>query len=254
MDGAQLKDFLDQKVLEFSNPDFFIPTDAIQIPWSFDSDADREIAGFIAALIAWGQRPTIIKNANKWMDLMDREPKNFLLNASEKDFSLFNSLVHRTLNGEDAVFITRKLSQLIREHGSINDFLKKQDAGIKAKIQALHNFFNTDDCLPRTAKHIANPAKGSAAKRLIMYFRWMVRKQNSPGADFGIWDCLSPSELMLPLDIHTGNISTKLGLLKRKQSDWKAVEEVSSALRKMDPHDPIKYDYALFGLGAFEGF
>ena len=218
MDGAQLKDFLDQKVLEFSNPDFFIPTDPIQIPWSFDSDADREIAGFIAALIAWGQRPTIIKNANKWMDLMDREPKNFLLNPSEKDFSLFNSLVHRTLNGEDAVFITRKLSQLIREHGSINDFLKKQDAGIKAKIQALHNFFNTDDCLPR------------------------------------IWDCLSPSELMLPLDIRKANISTKLGLLKRKQSDWKAVEEVSSALRKMDPHDPIKYDYALFGLGAFEGF
>ncbi len=251
---SEVKDLLDLKLEQFAGPEFFIPTDPIQIPHSFSDPADIEIAAMLSAIIAWGQRKSIITNAKKWMAYMDNAPFQFLSQAQEKDFKPMEGFVHRTLNGFDCKFISIRLSELLKEHGSIDKFLMTSGPTLKDKIIAIHQYFNNDDCLARTAKHFANPAKGSAAKRWVMLFRWMVRPASAPGADFGIWNCLKPADLMLPLDVHTKNVSHKLGILTRKQQDWKAVEEVSSVLRSFDPTDPAKYDYALFGLGAFEQF
>ncbi|TXC78662.1 TIGR02757 family protein [Luteibaculum oceani] len=252
--GQELKAFLDEKAEQYGNPELFIPSDPIQIPHQFSDPKDQEVVGFFTALIAWGQRPTIIKNAQKWVEALDGTPYQYLMHAKPQEFNHLDRFVHRTMNGIDAIFITERLSRLIKMHGSIDRFLMQFPGGAKEKLVGLHHFFVFEQTLPRTAKHIANPSKGSAAKRLNMYFRWMVRKNKSTGVDFGIWKCLEPKDLMLPLDVHTGNVSRKLGLLNRKQSDWKAVDEITHNLRNLDKMDPIKYDYALFGLGAFEGF
>ncbi len=254
MSPKELKDFLDEKAEQYSQPGFFIETDPIQVPHAFSSPKDQEVAGFLTALISWGQRKTIITNAQLWLELMDNAPYEFLMEAQPSDFNRFARITHRTLNGEDAMYITERLSRLIKLHGSINRFLADFEGGCMDKLQALHYFFVIAKTPQRTAKHIANPKKGSAAKRLCMYFRWMTRKPEALGVDFGIWDCLHPADLKLPLDVHTSNVGRQLGLLHRKQNDWKAVEEISEALKKLDPEDPVKYDYALFGLGAFEKF
>lgn len=250
---SELKDFLDEKVEKFNRPDF-IASDPIQIPHQFSKKEDIEISAFLAATIAWGQRITIINNANRIMKLMDHSPHEFIMNAKPKDLKKFEGFVHSTFNTEDVIFFMRSLQNIYKNHKGLEAVFhtpEKKDV----LLHAITNFRAVFFSIPhntRTRKHVSNPMDNSSAKRLCMYLRWMARKDKR-GVDFGIW-ALSPAELMCPLDIHSGNVARKLGLLKRTQNDWKAVEELTANLRKMDAKDPVKYDFALFGLGAFEKF
>ena len=249
-----LKDFLDEKA-EFYNRKKFIQSDPIQIPHQYLKKEDIEIAGFLAATIAWGNRTSIIKNATKMMSLMDESPYDFITNHEAKDLEVFNGFVHRTFNAEDLKYFVGALQNLYKNHGGLETAMS-QDAAELGVQPALHHFKKRFFELPhqiRTQKHLADPLKGSAAKRINMYLRWMVRS-SSTGVDFGIWKNISTSILSCPLDVHSGNVARKLGLLKRKQNDHKAVLELDLNLRKLDKIDPVKYDFALFGLGVFEGF
>jgi uncharacterized protein (TIGR02757 family) len=250
-----IKGFLEEKYLLYNNKSF-IPTDPIQIPHLFSKKEDIEVAGFFAATIAWGQRKSIIANSKKLMEWMDNSPHEFILGHNTKDLEPFKRFVHRTYNGTDCVFFIRSLQNIYKKHGGLEDaFAKgiKKNENIKQAITRFRDLFLKTKHEKRSEKHVSNPDSGSSAKRLCMYLRWMVRKDKC-GVDFGIWNKISPSQLCLPLDVHTGNVSRRLGLLKRKQDDWKAVEEITSVLKQFDPKDPVKYDFALFGLGAFEGF
>jgi uncharacterized protein (TIGR02757 family) len=253
MKSAELKKFLDEKVDQFNRPGFIGP-DPVSIPHLFTKKEDIEIAGFLAATIAWGQRVTILNNANKMMNLMGRSPYDFIMSAKKKDLEKFDGFVHRTFNSVDAVFFLRSLRNIYAKHGGLEASFRtneKQDVLLHA-ITGFREIFFSIPHETRTRKHVSNPMDNSSAKRLCMYLRWMARKDKR-GVDFGIWK-FSASELMCPLDVHSGNVARKLGLLKRTQNDWKAVEELTAALRKMDPADPVKYDFALFGLGVFEKF
>jgi uncharacterized protein (TIGR02757 family) len=251
-----LKSFLDEKYLLYNNRSF-IETDPISIPHLFTKKEDIEIAGLLAATIAWGQRKSIISNANKLVIWMDNSPHEFILNYSEKELSPFKTFVHRTFNGDDCVFFIRSLRNIYKNHDGLENIfakgLHREDTNIENAILSFRTTFLEIKHLQRSEKHISNPLAKSSAKRLCMYLRWMVRKDNK-GVDFGIWKSIIPSQLCLPLDVHTGNVSRKLGLLKRQQNDWRAVEEITNVLKQFDPKDPVKYDFALFGLGAFEGF
>ncbi len=232
-----------------SKPDF-IPHDPIQIPHRFSKKEDIEIAGFLAATIAWGQRVTIINNAHRMMEMMDNAPHDFIVNHKASDRKRFEGFVHRTFNEIDAMFFTEALQHLyLNVQGLEGAFIAKPGVDAKERISHFHQQFFSIEHLPRTTKHVSNPAKGSSAKRLNMYLRWMVRP-NKEGIDFGIWQHMKPAELMMPLDVHTSTIGRKLGLISSKQDDWKAVEELTTALRQFDPEDPVKYDFALFGMGA----
>ncbi|PCH70067.1 MAG: TIGR02757 family protein [Bacteroidales bacterium] len=252
---SELKDFLDEKY-DLYNRESFITTDPIQIPRSFSKKEDVEIAGFLSASIAWGQRPTIIRNAKWLVERMDQQPHDFILNASNSDFDVFKQFKHRTFNGDDCIFFLKSLQNIYQNHDGLENVFAKgllETSTIKGALAYFRVVFFEAEHLDRSQKHISNVLKKSAAKRLNMYLRWMVRKDNR-GVDFGLWSKISPAKLYLPLDVHTGNVGRKLGLLSRKQNDWPAVEEITENLRKFDPADPIKYDYALFGLGAFEKF
>ena len=253
---VSIKDFLDEKLLLFNNKSF-IETDPIQIPHQFTKKEDIEISAFLAATIAWGQRKTIISNALKLMLWMDNAPHDFILNHSAKELTPFKKFVHRTFNGVDCVFFIKSLQNIYLKHGGLeNAFvkgLKKNDDNIKNAIVGFRKTFLEIKHESRSDKHISNPESKSSAKRLCMYLRWMVRNDKK-GVDFGIWNKINASQLCLPLDVHTGNVSRKLGLLQRTQNDWQAVEDITSVLRQFDKTDPVKYDFALFGLGAFEGF
>lgn len=253
--AAELKEFLDEKYEQYNRLDF-IESDPISIPHRFSKKEDIEIAGFLAATIAWGQRVTIINNANKLMKLMDDAPHDFILNAKAKDLKRFNNFVHRTFNGTDAMFFMSSLQNIYKKHGGLENVFvsKSKDEACKEAIMNFRKVFFSIPHPERTGKHVSNPAENSSAKRLCMYLRWMVR-DDKRGVDFGIWkNSVQAKDLMCPLDVHTGNVGRKLGLLKRTQNDWKAVTELSDNLRKLDKKDPIKYDFALFGLGVFEGF
>lgn len=252
---SDLKEFLEEKY-DLYNRESFITTDPIQIPRTFSKKEDVEIAGFLSASIAWGQRPTIIRNAKWLVDRMDQAPHEFILNASDTDFQVFKQFKHRTFNGDDCVFFLKALQNIYQNRGGLEDVFakgRKESGTVKGALAYFREVFFEAEHLNRSQKHISNVMKKSAAKRLNMYLRWMVRKDDR-GVDFGIWNQLSSADLYLPLDVHTGNIGRKLGLLTRKQNDWPAVEEITENLRKFDPTDPIKFDYALFGLGAFEKF
>ncbi len=252
---ADLKEFLEEKY-DLYNRESFITTDPIQIPRAFSKKEDVEIAGFLSASIAWGQRPTIIRNAKWLVDRMDQQPHEFILNASNTDFEVFKQFKHRTFNGDDCIFFLKSLQNIYQNHISLEDvFAKgaKDSDTVKGALAYFREVFFEAEHLDRSQKHISNVLKKSSAKRLNMYLRWMVRKDDR-GVDFGLWNQISSADLYLPLDVHTGNVGRKLGLLTRKQNDWPAVEEITENLRKFDPLDPIKYDYALFGLGAFEKF
>lgn len=255
-DISLLKDFLEEKYLLYNNKSF-IPTDPIQIPHQFTKKEDIEIAGFLAATIAWGQRKSIINNSNKLMLWMDNAPHDFTLNHKPKDLLPFENFVHRTFNGIDCVFFLKSLQHIYKKHGGLeNAFSKHMDSkitSIKPAIVGFRKLFLEYKHAKRSEKHISNPETKSSAKRLSMYLRWMVRKDKK-GVDFGIWNSIDPSQLCLPLDVHTGNVSRKLGLLQRTQDDWQAVEEITGVLKQFDKKDPVKYDFALFGLGAFEKF
>lgn len=252
---GNIKEFLDEKADRYNHPDF-IESDPIQIPHQYSEKNDIEISAFLASAIAWGQRVTIIKNLQKLMALMDHAPYDFVINHSENDLERLSYFKHRTFNGEDCKFFIRSLKNIYLNHSSIGDlvqniFLEKKD--VFEVLSGLRKVFFEIEYPTRTQKHFSNVLKGTSAKRLNMFFRWMIRKDNC-GVDFGLWEKIPMSELYLPLDVHTGNVARKLGLLKRKQNDWKAVEEITSVLKSFDPIDPVKYDFALFGLGVFEKF
>ena len=251
-----LKEFLDFKYQQFNCGDF-IADDPVGIPHRYSIQEDIEIAGFIAASLAWGNRKSIISSCNKIMEAMGNSPYDFVMNYSTKKSKVLDGIKHRTFNAFDLEVFILCLQNVYQKHQNLENlfvklFLENPDFG-KA-ISQFKSAFLGDFISSRTQKHISNPAINSSAKRLCMYLRWMVRKDNN-GVDLGIWNStISPALLHLPLDVHTGNISRKLGLLQRTQNDWKAVQEVTQNLREFCPEDPIKYDFALFGLGAIEKF
>lgn len=254
MNQNQLKEFLDFKVAQYNQPEF-IESDPIQIPHLFRQKEDIEIAGFLTATIAWGNRKSILKNANAMMQIMDHAPYDFLNNAEKSDFENLPLFVHRTFNRIDLQFFLKSLQSIYKKHNGLESVFTKYTSE-KSTQEAIHQFKKVFFELPhplRTEKHVSDPLKNSAAKRLNMFLRWMVRKDENY-VDFGLWKNIAPAALSCPLDVHSGNIARKLGLLKRKQNDAKAVNELDVNLRNLSPIDPVKYDFALFGLGVFEKF
>lgn len=251
---SELKEFLDSKVEDYNHPRF-IESDPIQIPHQFSKKEDIEISGFLTATIAWGNRKSIINNANKMMHLLDHAPHDFILNHKEQDLEHLKTFVHRTFNGEDLIQFIKSLRHIYNNYKGLESLfaLNADKQSMQRSISEFKRVFFEIPHLQRTMKHVSDPLKNSAAKRINMYLRWMVRNDNT-GVDFGIWNSLSPAQLSCPLDVHSGNVARKLKLLKRKQNDAKALSELDSALRRLDPNDPVKYDFALFGLGVFEGF
>lgn len=247
-----LKEFLDAKWEQYEHPDF-IKDDPIQIPHHFSLKQDIEIAGFLTASIAWGNRKSIITNATKMMQLMDEAPYDFVLNYHEKDLCRFDGFVHRTFNGDDMKTFVRALGRLYRAYQSLEGFFAGHaiDGSLQTAIAAFKRAFFQDFPDNRATKHVADPSRGSSAKRINMWLRWMVRSADR-GVDFGIWKNIPPAWLSCPLDVHTGRIARQLGLLNRKQNDAKALMELDANLRYLDPTDPVKYDFALFGLGVHE--
>lgn len=250
MTTDDLKDFLDEKV-ELYNSKSFIENDPIQIPHRFSLKQDIEITGFLTATISWGNRKSIIKDAEKMLDFMEGEPFAFVKNFEENDLkTLDNKSIHRTFSGEDFAEFLRNLQRVYNHYESLEDLFLVNDGE--------YNFYHSlarfrevflGKTPHRSHKHVSSTYKNSSAKRLMMFLRWMVRHDNK-GVDFGIWNRIDPKFLSVPLDVHTGNISRKLGIIRRKQNDWKTVEEMDIVLRKMNPHDPAVYDFALFGLGV----
>ena len=253
MNKETVSSFLEEKVIQYQQPQF-IETDPIQIPYLFSKKEDIEISGFIAATLSWGNRKSILKSAQTFMALMDSAPHEFIMNATENDYNSLSNFKHRTFNGADARFFCQSLKNIYTHHGGLeNAFFTKPDVSLQENISLFKAiFFNIPHPL-RTTKHVSDPLKGSAAKRLNMFLRWMVR-DHSQKVDFGIWSKIKPSQLSCPLDVHSGRVARKLGLLDRTQNDGKAVSELDNSLRMLDPLDPVKFDFALFGLGVFEGF
>jgi uncharacterized protein (TIGR02757 family) len=255
IDPAELKSFLDEKATLYNTPRF-IQTDPIQVPHTFTESGDIEISAFLTAALSWGRKATIISNARKLMAMMPGGPHAFLLDAGERDLAKFLPFVHRTFNGIDCIYFLKALSRIYRDLGGLETVFSKGYAAhgdlAGAIIGFREVFFQVADP-GRTAKHLPDLQKNSAGKRLNMFLRWMVRR-DPQGVDFGIWDQIPMHALYIPLDVHSGSVARKLGLLNRKQNDWSAVEELTSKLQEMDPADPVRYDYALFGLGSFEQF
>jgi uncharacterized protein (TIGR02757 family) len=253
MNFNDLKSFLDQKADQYNHPDF-ITSDPIQIPHRFTQKEDIEIAGFLSATIAWGNRKSIITNAGKMMTLLGNAPYDFVMSHSETDLQRLDAFVHRTFNGQDFSAFIRGLKNIYENHGGMESVFATHAAqSLQDSIHEFKKLFFEAQHQQRSQKHISDPMKNSAAKRINMYLRWMVRDDNR-GVDFGLWKGISPSLLSCPLDVHSGNVARKLGILSRTQNDAKALAELDASLRKFDPADPVKYDFALFGLGAFEKF
>lgn len=251
---GDMKDYLDEMADRY-NTSSFIDDDPVSVPHQFSKKEDIEISGFLTATISWGNRKAILAGAHKMMQLLDHQPYDFVMNHDARDLRSLNHFVYRTFNGEDLKQFIRSLRHIYLNHHGLEKLFTEQMIGKVNGQHAIHHFrscFFESNKSERTTKHVADPLSGSSAKRLNMFLRWMVRKDHRK-VDFGIWKGISPSQLSLPLDVHTGNIARKLGLLQRKQNDWKAVEEIDDVLRGFDPQDPVKYDFALFGLGAIGG-
>lgn len=248
----EILDLLNESYLKYNNRSF-IENDPICIPHQFTKKEDIEIAAFLSATIAWGNRKSIINNAAKLLTRMDNAPHAFILEHSKKELKPFEKFVHRTFNGKDCVFFLQSLKNIYTKYNSLEAAFENKidpsDQNLKYNIVSFRNLFLDTTHLSRSEKHISNPMQKSSAKRLCMFLRWMVR-DDKKGVDFGIWKNIQTKDLCLPLDVHTGNVSRTLGLLKRTQNDWLAVEEITSVLRQLDPKDPVKYDFSLFGLGV----
>lgn len=256
MTQAELKAFLDEKVDTYNVPGF-ITNDPISIPHRFNRKQDIEIAGLFAAVLAWGQRVTIINKCLELLSWMDHAPYEFMLHAEENDLKPFTEFKHRTFNGTDCLYFIYFLQDFYQKHDSLEEaFVQGQysaaDAG-NALSSFYEQFFSLPDYPPRTRKHIQTPLKKSACKRMNMYLRWMVRNDDR-GVDFGLWNRISPSQLVCPCDLHVDRVARKLGLISRKQTDWQTAIELTEGLRKFDSEDPVRYDFALFGLGIEEKF
>lgn len=244
-----MKQFLDEKAEQYERLEF-MELDPIQIPHAFSTKEDIEISAFLIAVLSWGQRKTIINKGKELMQRMDGQPAAFIQSASAEELKSLNGFVHRTFQSADALAFVESLRRIYR-NGGLEKMLSELIIayGMQEGLSRFKTSFFTENAEKRSHKHLPNPNSGSAAKRVNMFLRWMVRSDKRE-VDFGIWKSLSPSQLYLPLDVHTSNIARKLGLLHRKQDDWRAVEELTETLRKFDSADPVKYDFALFGLGV----
>lgn len=254
-----VKKFLDRKAAEFNQPTF-INNDPVCIPHQFQKKQDIEIAGFFAAIFAWGIRKTIIKKASHLMALMDDAPHDFICHHQESDLKRMLGFCHRTFNGTDLLYFISFFKHHYARHDSLEaafqppDLLRQHTEPMESRLNYFYQyFFSLEDVPPRTLKHIASPQKKSACKRINMFLRWMVRSDNQ-GVDFGIWTTIKPSELICPVDLHVARVAKRFGLLERNQVDWQAAVELTENLRKLDNADPVQYDYALFGLGILEKF
>ena len=253
--NKNLKPLLDECVEKYNHPSF-IENDPISIPHRFSKKQDIEISGFWTAMLAWGQRKTIINKANELFELMDNAPYDFIKNHEEKDRERFLQFKHRTFQATDTLYFLAFLQWFYQNHNSLEEaFLKNMKKGGEhtgAALEGFHNlFFSLPEFPQRTKKHISTPASKSACKRLNMFLRWMVRQDNK-GVDFGVWKKIKPTQLLIPLDVHVDRVARKFNLIQRKQRDWLTVLELTENLRKFDPDDPVKYDFALFGLGVLE--
>lgn len=250
-----MKLFLDDKYRQYGQPEF-ITEDPISIPQTFSIKEDVEISAFLTALISWGRRPSIISKAGALMHLMDNQPFEFVTSAPSSDLKRLETFVYRTFNSSDLLFLIHALKGVYLEKGGLEAIAQQAwntHGNAKDVIIALRESLLSYSHLKRSEKHLANPGAGSAAKRINMFLRWMVRSDRE-GVDFGLWKHIPANGLQCPLDVHTARVARKLGLLQRKQNDWRAVEELTNNLRTFDPNDPVKYDYALFGLGIYEKF
>jgi uncharacterized protein (TIGR02757 family) len=251
----ELKDFLDQKVAEYNQPGF-ITYDPVSIPHRFSKKQDIEIAGFIAAALAWGQRKTIINKCGELLAMMDNAPYDFVLHHSDADLKTLLGFKHRTFNDIDTLYFVAFFRWFYKQHESLEEAFTigwKEDEDIMEKLLGnFHDFFfRLPDAPQRTRKHIATPKRKSACKRINMFLRWMVRSDDK-GVDFGIWKTIKPYQLICPCDLHVDRVGRKLGLIERKQTDWQTAVELTAKLREFDPQDPVKYDFALFGMGVEE--
>jgi len=255
LNSEELKTYLDQKVEQYNQPSF-IETDPISIPHNFSKKQDIEISAFLIATIAWGGRKAIIKSGKKLLSLMDNSPYDFICNFQHRDLIPFQNFVYRTFNNDDILYFLTSLKNIYLNHGGLEKVFTKsyqKNNDIGESIEGFRSTFFELEHLKRTERHVSSPKKSSAAKRLNMFLRWMVRDDNR-GVDFGIWNRLNTSDLLCPLDVHSSRVARKLCLLNRKSNDWKAAIELTNNLRKMDYQDPVKYDFALFGLGVFEKY
>lgn len=255
--NEELKEFLDQKVLEYNQPDF-IPLDPISIPHRFSKKQDIEIAGFIAATLAWGQRKTIINKCLELLSMMDNAPHDFILNHQEQDLKPLLHFKHRTFNDIDTLYFISFFTDFYQKHSSLEEAFcigwNGSEDVMATLLSNFHNrFFQDPDAPQRTRKHVATPTRKAACKRINMFLRWMVRHDDR-GVDFGIWKKIKPYQLICPCDLHVDRVARKLGLITRKQTDWLTAVELTRNLRILDPQDPVKYDFALFGLGVSEKF
>lgn len=249
MISDDIKELLNQKYIEY-NTTAFINTDPIQIPHRFSQKENVEISAFLTSIIAWGNRKMIINNATKMMKALENNPYEFIINASKSDIENLPEVKHRTFNQIDFLYFVKALHNIYKNHGGLETVFAEgyqKEQTVKSAISHFRTVFLELPHEKRTEKHLANVDKGSAAKRINMFLMWLVRKDNN-GVHFGIWNKIPPKSLMLPIDVHSGNTARKLGLLTRKQNDWKAVEEVTQNLRLIDANDPIKYDFSLFGM------
>ena len=252
-DPAKLRAFLEEQVGRYNQPSF-IENDPISIPHSFQRRQDIEISGFVAAILAWGQRKTIINKCRDFFGYMDNAPYDFVRFHQEADLRPFLSFKHRTFNATDALYFIEFFRHFYQQHNSLEDaFLTgitaDNDTIEPGLIHFQQQFFSLPDAPERTKKHVATPARKSACKRINMFLRWMVR-QDDHGVDFGLWRRLRPAQLVCPCDVHVDRVARRLGLITRKQTDWQTALELTEQLRQFDPSDPVKYDFALFGLGV----
>lgn len=255
LSDSELKEFLDLKYQEYNQVEF-IESDPISIPHLFTSRSDIEIAAFFAATLAWGKRSMILKSCNRLMDLMDHAPYQFIMEHEASDLAKVEGSIYRTFNNIDYIYFITALKNIYSNHGGLEKVFTDQynySNSIKDSIIKFRKVFFELEHPDRTGKHVANPERGSASKRINMFLRWMVRSDNN-SVDFGIWKDIRSKDLLMPLDVHSGNVGRKLGLLNRKQNDWRAVQELTDRLKEFDSDDPVKYDFALFGLGVFEQF
>jgi len=255
--NRKLKDFLDKKVYEYNQPSF-IEHDPVSIPHLFTKKQDIEIAGFFASIFAWGNRTIIIKKSRELMKLMDDVPFDFIVGHSERDLKRLLQFKHRTFNVTDLLYFILFLKHHYQQSYSLetafSKWMNRKDDTIEKALTGFHDyFFSLPDAPVRTKKHIATPKRNSTCKRLNMFLRWMVRKDNC-GVDFGIWKDISPAQLICPIDVHVARVAKRFDLIKRKQTDWQTALELTDHLKKFDPNDPVKYDFALFGLGVVEKY
>ncbi len=249
----RLKAFLELHYHKYNQP-AFIESDPIVVPHQFSKLQDIEIAGFWTAMLSWGQRKTIISKSFQLMQLMDDSPHDFILNHRGKDRAAFRDFVHRTFQYTDTLYFLQFLQNYYRSNESLEDAFfvdDQQDPVGKGLIRFHELFFSLPDAPSRTRKHVSTPARKSSCKRLNMFLRWMVRKDDH-GVDLGLWRRIRQENLYIPLDLHVDNVARRLGLLTRKQTDWQAVCELTENLRTLDPKDPVKYDFSLFGIGILE--